>query len=410
MTPNCFFYFFLESDVVSSVFRIDGVRYVQKGANQKRQNKKTKKKTKRFSSMSIFQPVLLDLSKTIWIPKIGLVSQSTLFNRVAEFEQTLPVFQKKGLSSLLCTEKRSGKKSRLVETEGKRLCLGEVCFSRIGTPSLEGEVYALPLDRHRIAMKVMPIVDAKSVLKNKNEIEIALRASQSVRDKKCSHFPLVYAAAHCDHTVLSERSLFKRPSELWGLRSGLASKLVGVKRKAFLIKTAQADSPVQVFEIARLFFATMDETTFAEEMWHTASDLLFSELAFSDLRQYLTDHKLNREQWGSLIRQLVEAVEDLTRIGVVHNDLHLGNLLVLLSPDPVSKKGLAPFLLIHDFGKSEVKDNAGWRNLADLRTAVDDMLLLAEIRQTVPTEVVSMLHKMSKDLTSVIEPYEKALQ
>ena len=163
---------------------------------------------------------------------------------------------------------------------------------RIGSPSTMGEVY----DWHNSAMKIIPILNKN----NMKEIELAKEVSNLVTSGLSTYFPIVYRWELCDDTIFYKHS-----------ESTFAKQ-------------------------SRAFQKT-------EEL---QSHLLFSKLAFSDLKNYI--HKLNTIELNQVISQVLKAISDLqVHCGIVHNDLHLGNILLLYKP---SEYGVQ--VLIHDFGRS----------------------------------------------------------
>lgn len=83
------------------------------------------------------------------------------------------------------------------------------------------------------------------------------------------------------------------------------------------------------------------------------SFILFSELANCDLGYYLGNNILSDEKLKYIIVEVMKAIYDLhTKLGIVHSDLHLGNILVKFDDN----KGETPRIMIHDFGKSYFSD------------------------------------------------------
>jgi hypothetical protein len=167
---------------------------------------------------------------------------------------------------------------------------------RIGSDSTMGEVYKWD----GMAVKVMPILNKSSFNNNLKEIELAKEVSDLVVNGISPYFPIVYGWEFCDST------LFYNDKE-----SGFAKQ-------------------------SRAFQKTKD----------IQSHLLFSELAFSDLKNYI--HRLSSIELDEVISQVLKAISDLQEhCGIVHNDLHLGNILLLYNP-----KKYGVHILIHDFGRS----------------------------------------------------------
>lgn len=68
--------------------------------------------------------------------------------------------------------------------------------------------------------------------------------------------------------------------------------------------------------------------------------ILFSELADGDLKGTIASMKKKEEQIISMICQILMALLVLEKKGVVHNDLHLGNVLVHNEPEERANDGL----------------------------------------------------------------------
>jgi hypothetical protein len=105
-----------------------------------------------------------------------------------------------------------------------------------------------------------------------------------------------------------------------------------------------------------------------------SSQLLFSELAYTDLRHYLTK-RIPKEILNIIVLQVLEGIRDLqVYCNIVHNDLHLGNILLLHNPEKEIN------IMIHDFGRSKsIKKFSSINLKTDIRT------FLLEIKKYVDT-------------------------
>jgi hypothetical protein len=214
---------------------------------------------------------------------------------------------------------RIGFKKEFNDTIDEEIC-NIVPEKRIGSASTMGEVY----DWHNSAVKIMPILNKSSFRNNMKEIDLAKEVSDLVISGLSSYFPIVYRWELCDDT------LFYRHSE-------------------------------SVFAKQSRAFQKSEELQ---------SHLLFSELAFSDLKNYI--HKLNSLELNQVISQVFRGIADLqVHCGIVHNDLHLGNILLLYKP---SEYGVQ--ILIHDFGRSvKVK------SLSSIQKKKDIIIFLNSLRE-----------------------------
>lgn len=105
------------------------------------------------------------------------------------------------------------------------------------------------------------------------------------------------------------------------------------------------------------------------------SNLLFSELAYSDLKNYM-NRNISYEILNEIVYQVFKGIRDLQMLcRVVHNDLHLGN--VLLSKNVFCTQDV--HILIHDFGRSlKVKGD-----MSNIQKKTDIYTFLREIRKNI---------------------------
>lgn len=205
---------------------------------------------------------------------------------------------------------------------------------RIGSESTVGEVYKW----NSIAVKVMPILNKDSRKNNKKEIHIANEVSELVIKGISSYFPIVYGSTSCTNTLFynHSNSEFVRQSMIY--------------QKQDIVE----------------------------------SDLMFSELAFSDLKNYAT--RLTALQLEETILQVFKGIRDLqVHYNIIHNDLHLGNILLLYNP-----KEYGVQVLIHDFGKS-LKVNTLFNSLQKKK---DIITFILEIRKLKVREINDKLDYM----------------
>ncbi len=195
----------------------------------------------------------------------------------------------------------------VMELIGKEKPCKIEAMERIGSASTMGEVYSHKIDNQMIAIKILPIVNLKSVSNNLKEIELAREVSQLVLDGKSKYFPLVYFDTFCDSTFFYEHN-----------ESKFAKQSLNYQRY---------------------------DRVFTFDNFKIKSQLLFSELAYTDLRNYLSE-KVDVIILNQIIIQVLQGINDLQNCGIIHNDLHIGNILLLFNPLETIN------VLIHDFGKS----------------------------------------------------------
>ncbi len=181
-------------------------------------------------------------------------------------------------------------------------------LQRIGSQSKSAEVFLLKIDniKESVALKVLPIIDSNSYIKNENEIRIAVSASNLVLEGSSIYFPLVYEFDNCENTIFYSDN-FNIKSSIYQRRSGSYK-----------------------------------------------SHILLSELAKEDLYTYLYKNmgiegsKISEENFLKLIKRCLKAINDLhNKLNVLHNDLHLRNFLIIEYENDIIP-------LIHDFGSSEI--------------------------------------------------------
>jgi len=207
---------------------------------------------------------------------------------------------------------------------------------RIGSESTMGEVYKW----NNIAVKILPIVNKGSYDNNAKEIELAKEVSQLVVDGTSKYFPLVYTSSFCQSTYYYDHI-----------------------NSDFAIKSAKFQSSDSI-----------------------KSHLLFSELAHSDLKNYAS--KLTQEELDEVILQVFKGIRDLQiHCNIIHNDLHLGNILLLCNPKKYDIQ-----VLIHDFGRS-IKIN---KQFNSVQRKKDIIIFLSSIREL-------KMEKINSKINDVLE-------
>jgi hypothetical protein len=226
---------------------------------------------------------------------------------------------------------------------------------RIGSQSTMAQVFRVSINTHSdtaesfsVAVKVLPIINRESFIQIENEITIAKLASDFTASGKSKYFPIVYDFMLCEDTKFYNSSgdipyyekskRFQEYELLFSLAKGDKETI----RKIDNLKKKFVDAEItakKVFPNDNIVFTGKVE-----------SFLLFSELANCDLKYYLNNNTLSDGELMYILRETFLAIYDLhTKLGVVHADLHLGNVLVKTERD-------SPRLLIHDFGKSYFSD------------------------------------------------------
>lgn len=229
--------------------------------------------------------------------------------------------------------------------------------NRIGSESMCGRVYKITtLNGGKIAGKIMPIFSDKNKSENANEINIAKLASDCVKNRQTTHFPLVYLGSTCGNTIFNENDPYHTLSIIYQLRKKLSKRdaILFDKKPITTIDEAKSYVSSKVGEIGDVTVET---------------NVLLSELAWGDLKQYIDTVEINEQEMINMFKVILESIHDMQKyINVVHGDLHTGNLLL-----SISNRGLN--LLIHDFGSSKVIENFTIKDrLFDVDTIVGKLI------------------------------------
>jgi len=208
-------------------------------------------------------------------------------------------------------------------------------IERIGSLSAEGEVYRVIFKEVEYAGKIMPINSVLSYRKNENEISIAKEMSQDVISGKTEYFPIVYASGFCKNTKYSEKSLFIEDSYRYFLFEKICANETSACKKRMINKYKDTSKK----ELEEIFINVDIDIS---------SHIMISSMAFSDLRELSNLRTVNLEAWDFIIISVLKAIKYMNEEkSILHNDLHLGNILILINDSNILVNPL-----IHDFGKS----------------------------------------------------------
>ena len=256
---------------------------------------------------------------------------------------------------------------------------GPNVIERIGSQSSNAEVYKVSFDKKiYVAAKIMPLVDVYSAKKNKKELKIARSASKAVLEGRTQSFPLVYCQTRCGNVMLSPQSKFYIPGLLYKCIQEISWK-EGYKEAARIASSMSSTE----------FIAAHCQESKAD------ADILFSELAASDLAFFLNNNSINFCTMAHIFKQILVLVNDMqTILGILHNDFHYGNILVTIRDNRLA-------LMAHDFGESKYL-NPG--SLSQRYVDVDKILqtlLLFHFRQD--SEIRSSLLKMHRHVQKIVQ-------
>lgn len=265
-------------------------------------------------------------------------------------------------------------------------------LNRIGSNSTAGEVYRVRLDAECAALKIMPRINAKSNQTNTNEIKLAVKVSEAVKSGQTVYFPMIFAHGVCGDTEFDPASTFIDAAHAFATQQMLVSMLETKRERVrFIAETRRMRAQQMCEHILNL----KKDITLPGKV-PIPSDHIISELADADLLVVIRESP-DPDFIRTLISKSFEAAEFLNgTLRIIHNDLHLGNVLVFTE---------MYIPLIHDFGKSfefdgyfldlplkdrisdatmlvnalvsavSMKDAAVWKPLADRLVQAEEYLL-----------------------------------
>ena len=341
----------------------------------------------------------IDVSQVPWVPRV-LSPKVEVKDKITIFHLKSRLLAEQNINCLCTAGECRHTKCRLPSGS----CTLEF-IKRIGSTSVEGEVYHVKLNDQSFAFKLLPILKHDDVAKNKNEIRIASLVSETVLAGLSVHFPIVYASGLCANVRYFKGSSFTPKTVIFAIERALQKAMI-LKNKSRLrrlqLSLKDQKNPMVVVET----FATQNPEDLSYpnflkflEQENYEGNYLCSQLAWGDLNQYLQGGyaKTSLSQFDLLIG-MIESINDLQRlVRIVHGDLHLGNFLVQLSDGPL--------VLMHDFGKSQVVEKK-WTTedrVVDLEMMLSSLESGAKVLYLTP-----QILKLIAYLLQEIEKYRKA--
>jgi serine/threonine protein kinase len=263
---------------------------------------------------------------------------------------------------------------------------------RIGSESTMAQVFKVEANNFYVAVKVLPIINEKSHPNNLKEILFAKMASDLVIARESIYFPLVYSYSSCKETYFYGNDT----SDI----NKFYSKSKTFQQYDFLLKSTN-DSSIRN-EIIRLKRKLLSNEYIKEKLLpkvqlpeFISSDILLSEIASCDLDYYLETNNLNYEEYRELLKNIFLGIKDLhTKLKIVHNDLHLGNILIL------DLNTVIP--LIHDFGKSR---ESNFEDVYDRQHDIFYFLSRLEHKFSLPKEIEKHLDAVTDIVNSSNSKY-----
>ena len=191
----------------------------------------------------------------------------------------------------------------------------------------------------------MPRIDNDSELKNRNEIETAISASE-YKD----YFPITYSFGYCSDSsyyISDEKTSAFIPKAIeYNLIFNLKNQITDLKLK----KRFDADyrNGMIIQDLKNKYKLKLEDNK------NIQVDFLISELANGDLRTWmLRIHPI--EEWKKILIDIITGTYYLPSVlRKVHPDLHPGNVLII--------KGKEVKALIHDFGRCYDVTNESYKS------------------------------------------------
>ena len=261
---------------------------------------------------------------------------------------------------------------------------------RIGSPSSDAEVYAVSYNSITAALKVMPVISSDDEIKNMAEIANAIRASDLVKSGYSPHFPLVYSSGKCNNVIFQPDSKFRAAAEDYARVLTLRQEYPTKRRLIDALVKQIPDGIRRADVIAQRIGVTLGSPSVVPPQENGIAHLLLSEMAREDIRTWSQRHHHDNE-WISIITQAIEAISHLhAGLNLCHNDLHLGNLLLLnsnLNDGPGDNR--ETIVLIHDFGRSIDLSESNWKD--DYVEFLDNTWSASNISANLKEEVYQLL-------------------
>jgi len=294
---------------------------------------------------------------------------------------------------------------------------------QIGSDSVAGIVYLTEINNISCALKIMPIINNESVNNNQNEINIAKLVSKLVIQNKSKHFPIVYGSYECNDIVYPINCKFLPDSFKYAVDEKIYqifeeklnkfnTPITAAKKRMFKIKISKNDidkndnfTEKYINETIKWFnenyqsygLPNGNEISKNDVSPQLKGNLLISELANMDLKQFIENHLnenkiIHDDVWFDIFTQVLNGINDLQNNNIIHEDLHLGNVLLLI------KNNIFTYL-IHDFGSSKIKDvnNFNWNEddrSFDILKFIDSILNYKFGNGMVSTNVMSEKMKL----------------
>lgn len=220
---------------------------------------------------------------------------------------------------------------------------------RIGSESRYSLVYKLDFGELSTALKVIPIIASIDEETYNNELEITFKLSNLVLLGKCNNFPLLFFYGVCED--------FTFPPNLKSPRMGGKHTLKDLTERYAIFKQIEEkvlnnDIKLVKNDIEILYneLLNKDDRDDYIDMYDLEKpkvkvNFMINELAIGDLNNWLDNTNYNALTIKEIITQIYHGIKCMHNEGITHNDLHLGNILVM------NRCGYK--FVITDFGKAK---------------------------------------------------------
>jgi serine/threonine protein kinase len=300
-----------------------------------------------------------------------------------------------------------------IKIDGDCICLpkSKKCLlqvkKRIGSDSSAGCVYQLNVVGSvlKAAAKIIPIFTDQDVENNANEVEIASILSRIVLRGDSYYFPIVYNVIECKNTIFSGFLKCLDPNVinmqiLKDIHPMLTTKQI--RDVSIMIRDCHIPTKIFIKKIKGIVGRDIMKKFNPKEIV-IKCNIMISELAWGDLRQYIRSKSKSRYISKLVIyimKEVFRAIYVLQSNNIVHDDLHTGNILIMINDRGI----LVP--LIHDFGKSYIN-----RNFSDIDYTRDiiDFLRSVENEMFTNVEVVRYVKLLRKYVIKYQGDYSRLL-
>jgi len=273
----------------------------------------------------------------------------------------------------------------LVSSTESTSLTGITIIKRIGSDSSDGEVYLIKSNVLDIpgeikelyaVLKVIPIMNNRSENIFNNEMTINRICSGMVRDGESSYFPLMYVAYKCDNIIFPQDNYLYLSSFKYIFLKNVNDNCIEILKKHGKGVELEKESRVIKHALRRIISSINN----LQEIKHLVileykkfltkygiedsipidvkikGHIIISELASMDLRQYVFLNRNSKEiisniKWLKIFDNVLHGIKDLQKHNILHNDLHMGNVL-MLNKNLQNSDEIDTTWLIHDFGKS----------------------------------------------------------